>query len=194
MTLTEAVKGTYAVIGQSTTDTELAMVVSDLSIYPPPAVMTALTRCRRELKRITLSEIIDRLPGAHPGVEEAWAMMQVAMRNEQATIVWTDEMREAYGVVAPLADDPIAARMAFKEKYQALVGEARAAGTLVRWTVSLGHDPNQRQAVIEAAVAAGRLTREQGKRFCPQLPAANSGGTKLIEGVIRELPPMPDAD
>jgi len=194
MTLTEAVKGTYAVIGQSMTDTELVMVVSDLSLYEPGAVMTALTRCRRELKRITLADIIDRLPGNHPGVEEAWAMMQVAMRNEWATIVWTDEMREAYSVVAPLGDDPIAARMAFKEKYQALIGEARAAGALVRWSVSLGYDKHQRQSAIEAAVQAGRLTYEEGQRICAELPAPTTEAIKLLEGITHGLPAMPTAD
>lgn len=188
MTLTEAVKGTYAVIGQSMTDTELAMIVADLSNYAPDAVMTALTRCRRELKRITLSDIIDRIPGGHPAVEEAWSMLSVALKNEDATIVWTDEMREAYGVVAPLADEPIAARMAFKEAYLRLLGEARAKGRPVRWTVSLGHDPHQRQSAIEAAVMDGRLLHQDGLRLCPQLAVPTAEMQRLIEEVTQALP------
>lgn len=194
MTLTEAVKATYAAIGQSMTDIELALIVADLSTYQPAAVMTALTRCRRELKRLTPSDIIDRMPGAHPGAEEAWSMLQAAIGNEAATIVWTEEMREAYGVVAPLADDPIAARMAFKETYGRLVGEARARGQLVRWSVSLGHDPHQRQSAIEAAVAAGRLTHEEGRRMCPALPPATTEAVRMLEGVTHGLPAMPSAD
>lgn len=152
MTLTEAVKGTYAVMGQAMTDTELAMIVSDLSAYPPDGVLLALTRCRRELKRLTLADIIERIPGGHPGPEEAWALVSTSMANEAVSIVWTDEMREAFGVAVALADDPVAARMAFKEAYARVVSEARAKRKAPRWTASLGWDPNGREvAQLEAA-------------------------------------------
>lgn len=195
MTLTEAVKGTYAVIGQSMTDTELAMVVSDLSVYPPAAVLTALTRCRRELKRITLSDIIDRIPGGHPGVEEAWAMVSTVMRDEQASIVWTDEMRQAYGVAVALSDDPVAARMAFKESYLSQIGEARAKGQLVKWSVSLGWDKQRREIVVKEAVEKGRLTHESALAYCPDLTLLNTSESRmLLEEVAHGLPAMPSAD
>lgn len=195
MTLIEAVKGTYAVIGQSMTDTELAMVVSDLSVYPPASVLTALTRCRRELKRITLSDIIDRIPGGNPGVEEAWALVSSIMRDEQGSIVWTEEMRTAYGVAATLADDPIAARMAFKESYLSQVGEARAKGQLVKWSASLGWDKQRREAVLCEAVEKGRLTHEEATRHHPGIALPNhSESIKLLEEVTHGMPAMPNAD
>lgn len=195
MTLTEAVKGTYAVIGQSMTDTELAIIVSDLAVYPPTAVLTALTRCRRELKRITLSDIIDRIPGGHPGVEAAWAMVSTVIRDEQASIVWTDEMRQAYGVAMALADDPVAARMAFKESYLAQIGEARARGQLVKWSVSLGWDKQRREIVVKEAVEKGRLTHASALAYCPDLMLPNtSESQRLIEEVTHGLPAMPSAD
>ena len=195
MTLTEAVKGTYAVIGQSMTDTELAMVVSDLSVYPSAAVLTALTRCRRELKRITLSDIIDRIPGGHPGVEEAWAMVSTVMSDEQASVVWTDEMRQAYGVAAALSGDPVAARMAFKESYLARIGEARAMGRLVKWSVSLGWDKQRREIAVKEAVEKGRLTHASALAYCPDLMLPNtSESQRLIEEVTHGLPAMPSAD
>lgn len=162
MTLVEAVKGTYAVIGQAMTDTELALVVSDLSAYPMPRVLLALTRCRRELKRITLADIIDRVPGGHPGVDEAWAMVAKALDNEQVSIVWTGPMREAMGVALALSEDCVAARMAFKETYTRMVAEARAQGQAPQWTSSLGYDPHGRElARLEAEnrnrAAAGLL-------------------------------------
>lgn len=195
MTLTEAVKGTYAVIGQSMTDTELALVVSDLSIYQPAAVLTALTRCRRELKRITLSDIIDRIPGGHPGVEEAWAMVSTVMRDEQASIVWTDEMRQAYGVAVALSGDPVAARMAFKESYLSQIGEARAKGQLVKWSVSLGWDKQRREIAVKEAVEKGRLTHAAALAYCPDLALPNtSESMKLLEEVTHGLPAMPGAE
>lgn len=195
MTLIEAVKGTYEVIGQAMTDTELAMVASDLSVYPSAAVLTALTRCRRELKRITLSDIIDRVPGGHPGVEEAWAIAVTVMGNENATVVWTDEIREAYRVAAALTDDLVAARMAFKETYLARVGESRASGKLVSWSVSLGWDKQQREVAIREAFERGRLPYDAAKRHCPELALPNSSeAMKLLEEVTRGLPAMPSAN
>lgn len=195
MTLTEAVKGTYAVIGQAMTDTELAMVVSDLSVYPSASVLTALTRCRRELKRITLSDIIDRIPGGHPGVEEAWALVSTIIGDEDASIVWTEEMRRSYGVASSLVDDLIAARMAFKESYLSQVGEARAKGQLVKWSASLGWDKQRREIAVKEAVEKGRLTHASALAYCPDLMLPNtSESQKLIEEVTHGLPAMPSAD
>lgn len=145
MTLTEAVKGTYAVIGQSMTDTELAMVVSDLSVYSQESVIVALTRCRRELKRITLSDIIDRLPGGHPGPEEAWAIVSRTLGDESVSIAWTSEMAQASAISSVLSGDLVAARMAFKEIYVKLVSEARAKRQFPKWVVSLGWDSQGRE-------------------------------------------------
>lgn len=165
MTLTEAVKGTYAVIGQSMTDMELAMIVSDLSAYAPDAVMTALTRCRRELKRITLADIIDRLPGGHPGPEEAWAIVSKTLGDESVSIALTNEMARASAVSSSLANDPVAARMAFKECYVKLVSEARIKQQPPKWIVSLGWDTNGRDlAKMEAE------NRNKQAQLNPSLP------------------------
>lgn len=173
MTLTEAVKGTYAVIGQSMTDTELAMIVSDLSAYPPEGVLSALARCRRELKRITLAEIIDRIPGGHPGPEEAWALVSKSMQNEAVSIVWTDEMREAAGVAMAVQDDLVAARMAFKEAYTRIVSEARAQRKAPKWTASLGWDPHGRELA--------QLDAQNRNRASQGLPALPVKERHLIE-------------
>ena len=167
MTLTEAVKATYAVIGQETTDIQLAMTVEELSCYPAPNVLTALSRCRKELRKLTLADILDRLPGGHPGPEEAWSKISQCMNNEQISIVWTHEMREAYGSAASLADDKVAARMAFKETYTRLVNEARAKGTQLKWSVSLGHDKSLRQEAIEEAVRKNQITAGQAAKLLP---------------------------
>lgn len=93
-----------------------------------------------------------------PGVEEAWAMAFRAT-DEAATIVWTDEMSEAFGVARPLllAGDEVAARMAFKESYQRLVDEARAERVQVKWSATLGHDTTGRNAALLPHVQAGRI-------------------------------------
>src|SRR6185436_1156205 len=112
----EAIAVTCELTSTSLSEAAIRVMVDTLSQYPEPQVLGALKKCCKELRgKLTLADILTRLDDGRPGVEEAWAMLSRVLGNEQASLVWTEEMREAYGVVAPLADDPIAARMAFKE-------------------------------------------------------------------------------
>lgn len=167
MDLLEAVKATYLTIGQDVTDTQLAMVTSDLEEYPILDVMRALSRCRKELRKLSLVDILDRLPNSYPGVEEAWATISSSMRDESITIVWTDEMRQAFGIANAIADDPVAARMAFKEHYTMLVNEARAIGEKPNWSVSLGTNQAGRELAISEGVKQGRLQVAYAQKLLP---------------------------
>ena len=167
MTLIEAVKGTYAMVGQELSDLQLAMTAEKLKEYPVSSVMTALSRCQDELKKITFTDILDRIPGGHPGPEEAWATIAKVMKNETLTLVWTDEMREAYGVANGVSDDPVQARMAFKEKYSQLMSEARAHRTPLNWSVSKGTDKADQERAIFEGVKHGRLSTEYAQRIIP---------------------------
>ncbi len=97
-----------------------------------------------------------------PGPEEAWAIARRAT-DEAATVVWTAEMAQAWSVAIPLlgSRDDVGARMAFREAYQRLVAESRAAGTPPRWSASLGWDEQQRAQAIGQAVQLGYLPREE---------------------------------
>lgn len=110
----------------------------------------------------TIAEILEavRVMDGRPAAEEAWSIVARSLNDEGVTIVWTQEMAEAFGVALGLQDDRIAARMAFKEAYQRLVQEARAQGKAVTWSPSLGHDAAGREGPIVAAVKDGRLTIE----------------------------------
>lgn len=133
------------------------VLADDLSRYPERQVLHALSRCRRELRSgLTLADILARLDDGRPGPEEAWAMMP---RDESQSVVWTDEMAQAWGVARPLIDegDTIAGRMAFLEHYRGLVQTARDRGLPPHWTPSLGHDPAGREAVLVEAAEKGRL-------------------------------------
>lgn len=181
MDLIEAVKATYLIIGQEITDIALIAVVQELQRYPLQAVEEALTRCRRELRKVTLADILDRMPGGHPGPEEAWALVHAALDNEALSIVWTDEMAEAFGVARALAGDVVAARLAFKETYTRLISEARAKGTPITWWASLGYDPQGREeAQREAARRMGRTL--------PLLEPPTVPGTPLLHLVGKEMP------
>lgn len=134
------------------------VLAEDLARYPEPQVMHALSRCRRELRSgLTLADILARLDDGRPGPEEAWAMIP---RDEAASVVWTSEMAQAWGVAAPLLaqGDGVAARMAFLERYRALVQLGRDAGVPPQWTPSLGHDPLGRESALIEAAERGRLS------------------------------------
>lgn len=102
--------------------------------------------------------ILDRLlPDGRPGADEAWAMIP---KDEQSSVVMTEEMAEALGIARPLLDDgdKVAARMAFKEAYARIVGANKTAGIKPKWFPSLGSDKTGRDLVIAEAVRLGRLS------------------------------------
>lgn len=137
----------------------------------------ALTRHMKDPERGKFAPVpadliakIDLAGDGRPGPEEAWAMIP---DDESATVVWTDEMADAYGLCAPLLArrDRVGARMAFKERYERSVALARHSGLGVRWSVSLGHDLEQRKRALMAAVEAGRITAAIAHEAMPALPA-----------------------
>jgi hypothetical protein len=69
-----------------------------------------------------------KLLDGRPDENEAWAVA-LTSQDEAETVVWTQEMAEAFNLARPLltAGDEIAARMAFKDAYKRLVGDARGS-------------------------------------------------------------------
>lgn len=182
--LIQAVAVTAELCGRTFTEGAARMFVQDLSNFPEQAVLKALGRCRREVKgMLTIQDVISRVDDGRPGVEEAWAQMPF---DESQSVVWTDEMASAFGTALPLLEegDKVAARMAFKETYTRLIGEARDAGRPVRWTPSLGHDKNGHAAALSEAVSKGRLTYEHAQDLCPKLPPPNASILALAGGAV----------
>lgn len=93
-----------------------------------------------------------------PGKDEAWAAC-LSARDEAETVVWSDEMRDAWAASQTLvyAGDMVGARMAFLDAYQRLVSASRSTGKPAKWSTSLGTDPERRAIAISAAVEAGKL-------------------------------------
>lgn len=183
MDLLDAVVLTYELAGQSLSDASVKGLVLELSAYPEASVIEALARCRRELRKVTLADILDRLPGQHPQAEEAWALVARGLNNEQVSLVWTEAMREAFAVASALARDPIAARMAFKESYQELVGRARAGGQAPMWSVCLGYDPHGRVVAIEDAVRRNQISQQQADRLLPHCAPVDPSVLALVESI-----------
>lgn len=93
-----------------------------------------------------------------PGAEEAWAIA-ITSRDESETVIWTQEMAEAFAICQPVLamGDEVGARMAFKEAYLRLVGIARNNNVPAQWSPSLGWDVSKREEALRKASVAGLL-------------------------------------
>ena len=154
--IAKAIAVTAELCGTELTATALRAMLADLSQYSDPQVLKSLERCRKECKRFTLADVIERIDDGRPGAEEAWGMCP---RSEAESVVWTNEIIAAWSVALPLIErgESIAARQAFLEAYRKEVREARSTGCPVEWSPSLGWDVDQRKRVIEKAVERGLL-------------------------------------
>lgn len=187
-TLLQAIAVTAELTNTQLSAPAAAVLAGDLDAYPEAQVLGALVRCRKELRgRLTVADIIARLDDGRPGPEEAWAAIP---RDEYGSVVWTDEMRQAFGVALPLIeeDDLVAGRMAFLERYRALVQRARDEAVLVRWEASLGYDARARERVLLDAVQAGKLTAEHVAGLLPHHDDAAQGRLQmLVSGLSRKM-------
>ncbi len=109
------------------------------------------------------ADLIAQIQGAavgdgRPGAEEAWAIA-LTSRDESQTVVWTQEIAEAFAACRPVleASNAISARMSFVEAYTRLVAAARTNGVPAQWSASLGWDLQLRGAVLKKAASAGLL-------------------------------------
>lgn len=180
-TLLQAIAVTAELTGTQLSEAAARVFASDLAAYPENQVMGALTRCRKEVRgRLTLQDVIGRLDDGRPGAEEAWAMLP---KDEASSCVWTDEMCQAWGVALPLIEegDTVAGRMAFLERYRALVMQARDASESVKWTPSLGHDPHGRESALLEAAEKGRLTAQHVAKLLPYRDAPHPRILALLE-------------
>lgn len=116
-----------------------------------------------------------------PGAEEAWAMVSRAA-DESETVVWTEEMSQAFSVCQPIMDsgDQVGARMAFKESYIRQIEDARKARRPATWSVSLGHDASKRHAALTQAETRGLLSSGDALRLSPPQGDLNSMATLLL--------------
>lgn len=189
----KALAVTAQVMGNPPLETAAArMFAADLARFPVPAVLNALSRCRREVRgRLCLADVIARLDDGRPGPEEAWAMLP---KSEQASVVWCEEMARAFGVCQPLleADDQVGARMAFREAYTADVLRARSDGVAPKWTVSYGFDPAGRVKALRDAAERNRITQQRAETLISHAPPPRDGSRTLegpapIAGVLEHV-------
>lgn len=178
----------------SITPAAILLMTDDLMNFDLPVIEKALHRVRRECRQLIPQEIFARIDDGRPNVEEAWAMLP---RDESETIVWTEEMAEAYGVCSALITegDKVAARMAFKEKYTALLAQSRAEFRRVQWSATLGTDKTAREDALKLAVETGKLSADHARKLLPDLSyRITPNGRKLLNGVSQAVALLESGD
>ena len=178
--LVQAVVLTAELLGQQLSAGAAKMLLADLDGYEPGMVLRALARLRKEGGRLTTNDILKRLDDGRPGPDEAWAMLPF---DEASTVVWTDEIAEAWGIAKPLLDsrDKAGAQRAFREAYTRKVMEAREQRKPARWWVSLGHDKGGREGPVMETVRMGRLGMDQAVNLLPHGDGARSQPSQLSQ-------------
>ena len=169
--LVRQLAATAELLGQELKPNAAALLAEDLAAYDRNVLAAALRRVRTEhTGRLTPKAIIDRIDevAGRPAANEAWALASQAL-DERATIVWTDEMSDAWAVAQPLAAarDMVGARMAFIATYERLVRVAREERRMPQVRVSLGWDTGARAVAVEHAHSRGYITAEQAADMLP---------------------------
>jgi len=134
-----------------------------------------------------MADLLQGGPGGHPGPEEAWSQVSRAMQHEAYSVVWTEQMREAFGLAILQADDLVAARMAFKETYQKAVSEARAKHLAPSWSVSKGTDRADQERAILEGLQQGKLTPEYAQHQLPWSEQIDAAVLALVGGTAKRL-------
>lgn len=160
------------------TPVQVGMFFRAVADYPLDTVRAALDAHLRDPQRGRFfpvpADVIAKIEEANgperPASDEAWAIA-IKARDEAETVVWTEEMAQAWGICKPVMDmgDEVGARMAFKAAYERLVGDARRAGVPVKWSVSEGFDMERRIAAVQRAEAVGLLPPGQAVQALPAI-------------------------
>lgn len=176
---------TAEAMGQQISPAGLLMMADDLAPHGVEPVLEALAMVRRECRRLTVADVMDRLVSAdgRPKSDEAWANALAAL-DESETVVWTHEAQQAFEVARPLLEinDKTGARMAFRDAYDRLCDQSRKNREPARWLASLGWDSERRAVVLESAVTAGRIGAEYARGLLP--PPANPERTKALLALV----------
>ena len=159
--LSNEIMGTIEAMGGEATPKVVALMAADFQVFPKHQLKEALRRVRMESAgKLTPKTLLDQLDALHGriGGDEAFALVLKA-RDETQTVVWTDEIAQAWTACAPLLQgrDQVGARMAFKQAYERIVQDARAQLKRPKPLVSIGSDPELRRVAVTQAHEQGFL-------------------------------------
>jgi hypothetical protein len=183
----ESIMLTSEICGNMLSPAAARLLASDLAAFDEAAVLGALARCRIEVHGpLKVSDIIVRIEDGRPDAGEAWTLVP---HSEQASVVWTEEIAQAWGAASALLEtgDAAGARAVFDDAYAKAVLQARIKRQPVRWMPSLGSDVANRVSVLVDAVKKGRLPPAQAELLLPSAEATAGPEEGLVKVNIRNL-------
>ncbi|MEI2806892.1 MAG: hypothetical protein V9G18_13415 [Albidovulum sp.] len=179
----------FRFVGQELTAEAAADWYDEFEGYPLAALAAAFRRHRRDSPYPPKpSDLYRHLDGGgadagRPTPDEAWGLLRRFVDDEAETGVLSEEMRAAWAVCHPVlaTGDGVGARRAFIDAYARAVAAARERREPARWTVTLGADPQLREARLREAVAAGRLSADHVRAL---LPGPGAGSLEQVAGLL----------
>lgn len=197
-------RGVCATYGREASKEAMRIAWLALSRYDIDQVTSAYTaHIMRSRFMPTPADIIaaihDNTPAMQrPGADEAWAMMP---RDETDSVVWTDEMAQAWAIASSLVNpltvekpDWVAARMSFKDAYNRAVETARAQGRPAQWTICRGTRTDNLEDVVTDALRLGRIKPDDARPFLAQLEHVRPVNQQLLlEGAKQSSEEVRDA-
>lgn len=152
-------------------DARAAMIESDLRGCSIDEINLAWKKYRSNPannKMPTAAQLIQNIPDGHPSAQESFALLP---RDEDSSVVWSEEMRTAYGVCETfLREGNInGAFFAYKETYERLVQESRSMRSKPKWSASFGFNKSGRELAVVTAIEKQRISLEFGCAIYPEL-------------------------
>lgn len=191
--------------GKTFSDASMTFVFDVLSEYPLSAIGQALKLHAKVSNFAPMPADVIKIINAHTGMrrlpaDEAWAMMPIGEYDKgknsphtiEKTVVWTDEMAEAYKSASVFLDDgdKIAARMAFKSAYDRLCSDAELKHKPVVWRIVPGYDKEEAKLVLQSHVANGHISQDAANKVLmpPDLYDEVSAGKISQDDAMMMLP------
>lgn len=148
----------------------MKMYAIELQNHDPEVIKKAWEKYRMNPKNVfmpTPAQLIQFIDDGRPDVNEAWAMIPW---DENLSVVWNDEISQAYKAAYPLykAGQKNSAFFAFKEVYEKLVFEKRKKNIKPNWELSEGFDRELRISAVKEAISKGYIDENKANYIYPE--------------------------
>lgn len=165
------------------------MFCEDLKVYDIDAIKKSWAAFRMDPKNKgmpTPAQIVDNFQDGRPSDQEAWAQIP---KDESGSVVWSEEMRLAFGDAYPLLSNgnPSGAFFVFRDSYNRRVRFARHSNKKPRWSLTFGTNHASRAGALKQAVEKGIIDMSEAKLMLPE--AFSDSELQQIPEKIKNLIP-----
>lgn len=154
--------------GVDVSDSRLLMFEQDLKLFSIGEIRDAWGKYRLKNSKFPMpKDLIDNIQDGRPSAQEAWGMIP---KTEEESVVWSEEMRIAFGACYDLIcqGQITNAFFVFREKYEELLMKSRTTHVSPKWEPSFGYRKDGRALAIKEAVEKGRISVQQARSFFPE--------------------------